>query len=156
MFWLGIVGNAEDKFTKIGQEYARIEILRLIVQTADLLGEVGVISGDCHLGGVDQWAREQALRIQIPFKDFPPKIRKWEGGYKQRNIQIAEESNEVYSIVADTYPPNYKGMRFKLCYHCGTNDHVKSGGCWTAKYARSLGKVAKTLIVPNDNGLYCT
>jgi hypothetical protein len=38
-------------------------------------------------------------------------------------------------------------MKFDLCYHCGTKDHVKSGGCWTVKYARKLGKQGKVIII---------
>jgi len=40
-------------------------------------------------------------------------------------------------------------MRFPFCYHCKSNLHVKSGGCWTAKYAERLGKPAKWHLVQN-------
>lgn len=63
---------------------------------------------------------------------YPPKTRDWLTGYKPRNLLIANKSDIVHCIVVKEYPSGYSGMRFDCCYHCGTNDHVKSGGCWTA------------------------
>lgn len=41
-------------------------------------------------------------------------------------------------------------MRFHGCYHCEEPNHVKSGGCWTVKYAKKLGKVGSVIIIPTE------
>jgi hypothetical protein len=76
---------------------------------------------------------------------FKPTRLSWsgKGGFHDRNVQIAEHSDIVHVIVVEKLPVGYHGRRFNLCYHCGTTDHVKSGGCWTAKMAERLGKLAK-------------
>lgn len=129
---IGIVGAEGSKFTLEGERQAK-ELITHILLEGDKVTEV--CSGECHLGGIDIWTREIALMVGVRYTGFPPKTRSWEG-YKARNIQIAEHSAVVHNIVVDHLPPNFKGMTHKLCYHCGTTDHVKSGGCWTAKRAK--------------------
>lgn len=135
---VGIVGHAADKFTPETEEKAR-RLIRSLLQHPDSV----LCSGHCHLGGIDIFAEEEyhsMYKSTPPPYIFSPKKFKWEGGYKQRNILIAETSHVVHNIVVAKYPPDYKGMKFKECYHCHTDDHVKSGGCWTLKYAKRLGK----------------
>lgn len=139
---IGIVGSEAAKFTPETEIAARCLIQNLI-RDAHL-----VISGGCHLGGIDIWAKEEAAKLGIPMLEFLPEKLQWNGGYKERNEQIAAFSDEVYCITVKELPKTYTGMRFKFCYHCKTDEHVKSGGCWTTKYARSLGKVGKTLVIP--------
>jgi hypothetical protein len=144
-FKLAIVGAEEAKFTRRGRERAKELIRNLYLRYNPTI----VVSGACHLGGVDIWARDEFVpRKGEKFKEFPPEKRSWPY-YKARNIQIAEYAERVICITVDKLPRGYKGMRFKLCYHCGTSDHVKSGGCWTAKYARKLGKPAETIVIKN-------
>lgn len=143
---VGIVGNEAAKFTPSTELRAR-EIIRSLIQAGDT-----VVSGGCHLGGIDIWAEEEADRLGCEKLIFPPKQRSWEGGYKQRNIRIAEESDIVHCIVVKEYPPGYNGMRFPFCYHCSNKDyeapvHVKSGGCWTVKYAKKLGKEGSIIVI---------
>src|SRR5262245_59276966 len=140
---LGIVGAEQAKFTPETEADARRLIRSLIAQ----YGATLVVSGQCHLGGVDRYAVEEAFALNIPYKEFPALQREWSKGFKPRNMQIAELSDAVVSIVVRTLPPTYRGMRFPLCYHCGVTTHVKSGGCWTAKYARTLGKTGSVIIV---------
>jgi hypothetical protein len=140
---LGIVGHEEAKFT-LQQRAAVTELItRLIREAPDPL----VVSGECPLGGIDIWARELAYVLDVPFIPFPPATNDWEGGFKPRNIQIAEASDIVHCIVVRTLPDSYRGRRFASCYHCHTNDHVKSGGCWTAKYAERIGRQAQWHII---------
>src|SRR6185437_2284349 len=107
-----------------------------------------VVSGACHLGGIDILAVQEALGVGCDTVQYPPKTYQWSGGYKPRNIQIAQASDRVVCITLKELPPNYKGMRFPLCYHCKTSGHVKSGGCWTVKYAREkLGKPGEIIII---------
>lgn len=138
---IGIIGSAADKFDARTEALARAQIARLLLDwKTSYYG--GVVSGGCHLGGVDKWAEEMANNLGMQQVIHLPKKRQWEGGYKQRNLLIAEDSKEVHVIVTATYPESYSGMRFPKCYHCGTSDHIKSGACWTAKQAEKIGKPA--------------
>lgn len=139
---IGIVGHAADKFTPLMEERAKEIILEII--TALLISEedisLTVISGGCHLGGIDKWAEEVANYIGIPVTVHAPRVLSWSalGGYRDRNLKIAKESDIVHCIVAEEYHSGYTGMRFAKCYHCGSRNppHIKSGGCWTAWKAK--------------------
>ncbi len=145
----GIVGHEGAKFTPEAEQRAR----RLIRRIIDLRDEAGrprfdrVASGECPLGGIDIWAREEACLLGVPFVGFPPASNDWAGGFRPRNIQIAEASDVVYSIVVARLPAGYTGRRFPICYHCGVDTHVKSGGCWTAKHALGLGKRGHIIVL---------
>lgn len=142
MYILGIVGSEAAKFTPHTETLAR-EKIREFIAAAMIKAwpnQVAVCSGACHLGGIDVWAVEEAKLLNLTTIEHPPKVMSWEQGYKPRNIQIAKDSHEVVCITVKELPPGYTGMRFKMCYHCKTTAHVKSGGCWTVKYAQSLGK----------------
>lgn len=141
---VGLVGSEGAKFTPTTEAKAR-EMIREIL---DIEGATEVVSGKCHLGGIDIWSVEEAALLGIPCTEFPLAKHTWEGGYKQRNLQIARYADLVYCLTVKALPPGYAGMRFDYCYHCGTDAHVKSGGCWTTKQARKMGKVGVTLVVP--------
>lgn len=141
---IGIVGSEAEKFTPHTEELARGIIRSLIVSAS------AVISGKCHLGGVDIYAAEEARKMGIPVFEFAPTVRSWSGGYMQRNIKIARASDKVVCITLRTLPAEYTGMRFSRCYHCNTDTHVKSGGCWTVKYARRIGKPGNVIVIDND------
>lgn len=130
---IGIVGHEAAKFTTLGEHRARA-IIRELLSVPDAV----LVSGHCHLGGIDIWAEEEYLSLGNP-KDrmmiYPPRKLTWEGGYKQRNLLIAKHSAIVHCLVVTSLPSTYTGMRFKSCYHCNVETHVKSGGCWTAKRA---------------------
>lgn len=134
-FVLGIVGHAADKFRTNTYRKALFCIGSLIGIYRPTL----VVSGECHLGGIDKWARLGAEDLGVPFRGYPPETHEW-ASYKSRNLQISEASDLVVSIVVKELPPGYDGMRFDSCYHCNTKTHVKSGGCWTVKQAIKAGK----------------
>lgn len=140
---LGIVGSEGKKFTRETEALARARIRALIAEA----GATRVVSGACHLGGIDVWAIQEAKRLGLDTQEFPPRVQSWEYGYKPRNIQIADASDAVVCLTLRTLPESYNGMTFPLCYHCGTKDHVKSGGCWTTKYARRAGKRGWTEVI---------
>lgn len=133
---LGIVGHGKEKFTPETEYLARAYIRSLFSR----FSPVSVCSGRSPMGGIDIWAEEETNAAGIHFQPFPAEIDKWDGdfygkiGYKQRNLQIASYSTHVVSIVVKDYPPNYRGMVFKTCYHCKNRNpqHIKSGACWTA------------------------
>ena len=137
---IGIVGSEAAKFTKETEAIAR-GLIRQLVQRASL-----IVSGGCHLGGVDIWAVDEAVAAGVPFIEYLPRVLSW-NGYRERNLQIVAGSEEVVCITVSRLPDGYNGLRFDLCYHCSTNTHVKSGGCWTVKQAIRAGKVGKVLVV---------
>lgn len=133
---VGIVGHEAAKFTKETERIAKKLIRRIIDQHIAPV----IVSGACHLGGIDVWAEEIAEERGCATLIYPPKVQRWEGGYKQRNIEIANHSDEMHVIVVERLPTSYRGMRFTSCYHCHADDHVKSGGCWTAWYWQRLNR----------------
>jgi hypothetical protein len=134
---IGIVGHEAAKFTPETEQKAKNAIMDLLNGKT-----VHVVSGGCHLGGIDIWAVELAKVFGLPFTEHIPTSLNWSGsgGFKERNLRIAHDSDAVYCLVVKELPASYTGMRFKSCYHCHTDTHVKSGGCWTVRQARQLGK----------------
>lgn len=144
---LGIVGSEGAKFTKDGEWRARDEIKRAMGRYM----ATTVCSGACHLGGIDIWAVQEARAADRTVIEYAPAVLQWgaKGGYKDRNLLIADKSDVVICITVDRLPPEFTGMRFNRCYHCGTDKHVKSGGCWTVKQARNAGKHTEIIVVEN-------
>lgn len=146
---IGIVGHGSDKFTERSKNEAKqliknilifdsVTPMSLITKREDVI----LVSGHSPVGGIDIYAEEIAKELGIPMDLKIPRQDTWtaEYGYKERNLDIARDSDEVHVILVDKYPKDYSGMKFKLCYHCKTSDHVKSGGCWTGHRAEKLGK----------------
>jgi hypothetical protein len=140
---IGIVGHAAEKFTPDTEAQARAIIRRL------LTGASGACSGESPMGGIDVWAREEAVALGVPFTGCPPTVHQWAGpgGFMDRNLQIARISDEVYSLVVKDFPPGFRGKRYPFCYHCKTAAHIKSGGCWTVKQAAALGKHTDVIVI---------
>ena len=138
---IGIGGSAQAKFTHDTEQAARL-LIRSLLRAGDV-----VVSGECHLGGVDYYARQEARALGLDFMPCPPATHRWEDGYKPRNRRIAELSELVICITVAALPLHYTGMRFDYCYHCDTDQHVKSGGCWTVKQAKRMGKEGMVLVV---------
>lgn len=130
---VGIVGHEAAKFTARTEAQARA-IIRYLLSPQDAVA----VSGHCHLGGIDIYTEEEAAALGRQTLIFPPKTLRWADGYRPRNLQIAVASDIVHCLVVAEYPPDYNGMRFSHCYHCNTSDHIKSGGCWTARRARQF------------------
>lgn len=133
---VGIVGHGADKFTGQGEKIARKMIRHILTST----GATVMVSGHSPMGGVDIWAEEEAENLGVRLDLKIPKIMQWDppnGGYgfKARNLDIARDSHEVHVIVVDKLPPGYTGRVFGGCYHCHTDEHVKSGACWTGHKA---------------------
>lgn len=146
--WLhvGIVGHESAKFTAVGEVKAR-EIIRFLLSPPNAV----LVSGHCHLGGIDVWAEEEAIDLHRPASIWEPMVKSWEShqdaetglwlsGYKARNLKIAEQSDIVHCIVVRELPDGYQKKNFAPggCYHClgRVEPHVKSGGCWTAWRAK--------------------
>ena len=141
---VGIVGNERAKFTVHTAEAARCLIAKL------LDGATAVVSGHCHLGGVDIWAEQTGRAMKLGLIIHRPAELNWQRGFKPRNIAIARDSTEVHVIVVAKYPRTYTDRKFEECYHCKRKDHVKSGGCWTGIRALKLARpVTWHIIAPN-------
>lgn len=145
MIVLGVVGVERAKLT-----YEREIALRLHLSL--WFNEVRpdmVVSGACHLGGVDLIAIEVAREMSINWHEFAATNHQWSGfgGYEARNKMIAQTSTHVRCYTVRDLPPGYTGMRFDRCYHCNTEDHIKSGGCWTVKIAKRMGKRGDVVVL---------
>lgn len=153
---VGIVGHAQDKFTPETEKMAREVITRILTHTLDPI----LVSGHCHLGGVDIYAEQIAEYWGIPMEIKTPRTLSWNGeyGFKARNLDIARTSDFVHVVVVRDYPEEYTGRRFKECYHCSKinlkEKHVKSGGCWTAIQAKKMGKKVAWHIIGEDGIWY--
>ena len=133
---IGIVGPEAARFTPALEERARTKIRGLLIRH---LPDGGVVcSGACPRGGIDIWGVEEARAMGLGALEFPPAVEAWDRGYKPRNIQIAKASDIVICV---TIPSR------NLCRHCWTPDHVQSGGCWTLKYAKKIGKATELIIL---------
>lgn len=160
---IGFVGNGTDKFTKLGEERARSFIANQLWGFQEDLPGIGLsceamVSGHSPVGGIDIWAEEEAEALGIPLDLKIPTIEQWNPpggyGYRARNLDIAKDSDVLHIVLANEYPPDYSGRRFKECYHCKSigrdaTDHVKSGGCWTGKKALEMGKEVIWRIIEN-------
>ena len=136
---LAIIGHAQEKFTPETERTAR----QVIREAIERLKPTTIVSGRSPMGGVDAWAEEIAAELGLETKILAPKKNRWDGpgGFKERNLAIARNSDLVLVVVVRDYPPDFKGVRFELCYHCVRNGktdlHVKSGACWTAWKAKN-------------------
>lgn len=127
---LAIVGsskggtNAEKRIRELVSDYQNLYGRRLVIVSGGALG-------------VDSIADRVAKELGVPTEIYLPKTNDW-SGYKERNIKIAENSNEVVSIAL----PKTK-IR---CYHCNEN-HEKTAGCYTAILAKEMGRTGRTIVV---------
>lgn len=141
---IGIVGAEAAKFTPLMQSLARKIIRDILAKHSKPVPGVYaqspgyVVSGGCHLGGIDIWAVEEGKAAGWGIIEHLPVTRTWPG-FKARNEKIAQDSDELHVIVVRGYHKDYAGMRFPSCYHCHTQSHIKSGGCWTGHFAKRLG-----------------
>jgi len=104
-----------------------------------------IISGGAK--GVDSIAIEVARSMGFPTQTYHPTSEKWEGGYKERNMQIAIDCDELFCISIPTHDME--------CYHhekgwsMSTPDHQKTAGCWTLNHVKELGKPCRLLVTPS-------
>src|SRR5258706_13773309 len=104
---LGIVGSEAAKFTAKTEQQARDIIKNLLSNDVEL-----VVSGGCHLGGIDIFAVEEAKKLGIPYKEYLPDYQSWPY-YRARNLKIARASDKVVCITVKTLPEGYKAKGFE-------------------------------------------
>jgi len=149
---VGIIGSNRMKFTASTEKRAK-EWIRTILNAYE---NPVLVSGHCHQGGVDIWAEEIAKELNMEMELKVPEVLEWNPdgkyGFRQRNLDIARESDVLYIIVPEDYVASAE-LRFESCYHCENDSlgckrkHIKSGACWTGIWARRLGKPVKWLII---------
>ena len=131
-FSLGLVGSSAPA----PGAYA---VVRSVV--SDYLTKFGdglvVVSGGAK--GVDSMAVKVCGELGVKVVEFKNTVYRWEGpgGFKERDLKIANESDCVVSIVNKSFNPKSKST---VCYHCAKvprdSNHIVSGGCYTALHCR--------------------
>src|SRR5678809_1063310 len=98
---VAIVGAEEKKFTP-KTKLAAERLIRRVLSVPDVV----LVSGHCHLGGIDIWSEDIAEELHAFDSQFiyPPKVLNWPRGYRPRNIKIAKACEEIHNItVAVSY-----------------------------------------------------
>lgn len=113
---LAIVGS-----TKFDKDHLAMLRARQIIEGAlDRQRPDLIVSGGAV--GIDSLAEIIAEQRRIPFREFPPKYRRWAPeGFKERNLQIADACTRL------------------LCIRARTANTYGSG--WTADRAEEMGKL---------------
>ena len=137
-FTLGVVGAS-------GPRPARLIEFENAVHSviSDYLSKFGdgltVVSGGAR--GVDSMTVKVCGELGVKVVEFKNTVYRWEGpgGFKERDLKIANESDHVVSIVNKSYSD--RPSRKAPCYHCARvsrdSNHVVSGGCFTAINCKS-------------------
>jgi hypothetical protein len=133
-------GMENYKLAIVGSSRAGTEveerIKSLITDYVTLYGQkLVIVSGGAS--GVDSIAEKIAKELGVATETYLPKTANKEG-YRDRNQQIAENSNEVISIALPTTSTR--------CYHCD-EDHERTGGCWCKNMAKEKGRIGRTVVV---------
>lgn len=128
---IAIVGTSH--LTSIEEMKAEKEIRDIIMNRHS--GNDHIVTGDAN--GIDEIVRDITDKMNIDSTRFKSKDKRWKE-YKKRNTKIAKFADYVYSITTKT--------KDEKCYHCNL-DHQRTGGCWTLKHAKELGKDGEVVII---------
>lgn len=127
MFRLAIVGTSL-KLTWCEEIYAGF----IIRQYLDNLKPVEVVSGGAR--GIDSIAQEEAEGAQIPYRFKRIVPQEYHGDNLARNRAIAKYADAVLCITT-------KRIQTGWCYHhTPWQNHQKTAGCYTGKYAVRYNK----------------
>lgn len=120
---LAIVGSRKFK-ARTALEIA----IRIIEDELRLSTPEAVISGGAP--GVDTTAAYAATSAGVPLVEMRPVIRAWIGGYRERNMAIAQDCDRLLAII---------------CAHS-----VSYGSGWTRDRAAALGRPTRTVTIKAD------
>lgn len=117
----------------------RDEVIHQIGLIIDKHPNSEFITGDAE--GVDKVVRVM-LSTEFNLTVETANNKRWDDdGYKSRNIRIAEKADIIYSIAT-------KKIKDKRCYHCDEQNHDRTGGCWTKRFAMDkLHKPGETIVI---------
>lgn len=115
---IGIVGSSRAKHNNV------IPTIMKIILTYP--SDTEFVSGGAK--GIDEAVEEACYILSRQITVFKPKEQSWTGGFKERNLKIAKYCDKVISIAMP-----YHG---KICFHCNSKTHDKTGGCYTMKHAK--------------------
>jgi len=132
---VAIVGSS--RLDEKEREDARAVIEFIIKEFVPAWGEV--ITGDAN--GVDELVRSFGTECNC-LTVVKAKNKRWlPHGCKERNETIGQMADCVFSIAT-------KKIKDKRCYHCDEQNHDRTGGCWTRRYALDkLGKGGETILI---------
>lgn len=133
---IAIVGASKltENEERDAQQFCGLMMNQWLKEYDDLV----IISGGAK--GVDSIAENCARNLNITTMIFHPEAQN-KGEYKIRNMKIAKQCDKLFCLPAN--------LRNTPCYHCDTDEHERSGGCWTANMAKELGKEVR--IIPPTN-----
>ena len=131
MYIVGIIGSSKaDK--KEHFDFIEKLIVELLKKQEDTL----IVTGDAN--GVDLAVRLICLKNRLKHSVIYARFDSW-AFYKMRNEIIANYCDRIISIALplDKTP----------CYHCNSNTHDKTAGCYTGK----LNGNYEVIIIPHNN-----
>lgn len=137
---VAIVGSS--KLTPEEEKEARNVITKLFSITSS---HDTIITGDAS--GVDSLVYEIGTKMfEREVERLESKVKQWNGpgGFRERNLKIAQSAGLVYSIATQ--------KKDESCYHHNPHnpmvpDHQRTGGCWVMKEAKKLNKPVRLFIV---------
>ncbi len=106
-----------------------------------------IISGGAK--GVDTFALEIAKYMGFKTQEYKPEINEWipsngKIGHKKRNLQIANDCDELYCFSVGVSQKKY------YCYHHKPpQKHKKTAGCWTLDKAKQMNKTCLLVVLSN-------
>lgn len=150
---LAIVGASGSKLNEL-QKRTAVQLVAGILDNYDPRYWV-FTSGRSPEGGIDIFAEVEADRRGFENRVCPPaeEHNHWQCkdadcyGYKARNLDVAHKADAMYSIVTSTHFLN-------LCKHCKIRGHDSSGACFTARYARRIGKIVWFMAIDEMGYMY--
>ena len=96
-----------------------------------------LISGGAK--GIDSIAEEVAKGLGLYVEIYKPKTYDWYG-YSDRNLIIAQECDKLFCITTNVHD--------EKCYHHDkSQDHQRTGGCWTLREAARINKPCRLFVI---------
>jgi hypothetical protein len=119
---IGIVGSSK---APVNEESIRF-VEDIIV---DYPQDTVFVSGGAK--GIDEIVEMACMVVGRKLIIHKPKTENWEG-YKERNIIIAHECDKVVCVALRSKDKD------SYCYHCGSEEHERTGGCYTARRCKEF------------------
>ena len=119
---VGIVGSSKAQLNEKSIRFVEDIVLEYPIDTT-------FVSGGAS--GIDEIVEMVCMVVDRKIIIHKPKTNDWEG-YKERNLIIAKECDKVICVALRSKDKD------SYCYHCGSEDHIKTGGCYTARRCKEF------------------